>query len=423
MNVAVLGAGYVGLVQAAGLTSLGHHVRLGESNPDRVDELRARKIPIYEPGLSELIEKAFDDGLLSVHTSNLDAVSGTDVVFLTLPTPPNGDGSADLRVVEAVVDELTQVMTADQLIVTKSTVPVGTAETLRTRLRVHGCDVGVVSNPEFLAEGSAVADFMRAERIVIGAFEEAHADIVADLYSGLPAQIVKTDPASAELVKYAANAYLATRLTFANAIANISEEVGADALQVLEAVGMDRRIGRHFMTPGPGYGGSCFPKDTRALLAISTGLGYPFPLLEAVVATDALQRQRIVDRSIDLLGGAEGKRVAIWGVAFKARTDDFRESPALIIARGLAAAGATVTMTDPEAVTDEFFQSDDPIETVRDADLLIVATEWPEFRRVDLDEVAKAMAGRLVYDVRNLLDADAVRHAGLDYIALGRPNA
>ncbi len=423
MNVAVLGAGYVGLVQAAGLTSLGHHVRLGEPSPQRVDELRARKVPIFEPGLGELLERAFDNGLLAVFTSNAEAVEGTDVIFLTLPTPPAGDGSADLRIVESVVDELAPLLTAGQLIVTKSTVPVGTAHALRERLRSVGCEAGVVSNPEFLAEGSAVADFMRAERIVIGAFDDAHADTVGDLYAGLPAQIVKTDPVSAELVKYAANAYLATRLTFANAIANLSEEVGADALQVLEAVGMDRRIGRHFMRPGPGYGGSCFPKDTRALLSIADGLGYPYPLLRAVVETDAYQRTRIVDRAIAMLGEPAGKKVAIWGVAFKARTDDTRESPALIIARELAAAGASIVMTDPEAVTNEFPQTDDPVTATADADLLIVATEWPEFRRVEFDAVAAAMRGRMVYDVRNLLDPAAVRNAGLDYVALGRPLA
>lgn len=423
MKVAVIGAGYVGLVQAGGLTSLGHHVRLGESNPQRVDELRARKIPIYEPGLTELLGRAFDNGLLSVHSSNLDAVDGVDVIFLTLPTPPNGDGSADLRIVRRVVEELIPVLTDDQLIVTKSTVPVGTAAALRDRLREVGCGAGVVSNPEFLAEGSAVADFMRAERIVIGAFESDQADVVGDLYAGLPAELVKTDPPSAELLKYAANAYLATRLTFANAIANLSEEVGADALEVLEGLGMDRRIGRHFMRPGPGYGGSCFPKDTRALLSMANDIGYPFPLLGAVVETDALQRTRIVDRVLGLLAGIDAPKVAIWGVAFKARTDDARESPAIVIARSLAERGIGVAMTDPEAVTDEFFQTDDPVEAARDADLLIVATEWPEFRRVELEQVAAAMRGRTVYDVRNLLDPEAVRQAGLQYIALGRPNA
>lgn len=421
MQVAVLGAGYVGLVQAGGLTSLGHHVRLGESNPQRVDELRARKIPIYEPGLGELIERGFDGGLLSVHQSNLEAVEGCEVIFLTLPTPPNGDGSADLRIVESVVDELAAVLTAGQLLVTKSTVPVGTAARIRERLRGMGCDAGVVSNPEFLAEGSAVSDFMRAERVIIGAFEADHADRVADLYVGLPAEIVKTDPASAELVKYAANAYLATRLTFANAIANIAEEVGADALEVLDAVGMDRRIGRHFMRPGPGYGGSCFPKDTRALLAMTGALGYPFPLLEAVVETDALQRRRIVDRTVGLLAGLEHPRVAVWGVAFKARTDDARESPAVVIAQGLAGQGIDVVMTDPEAVTTEFAQVDDPVDAARGADLVLVATEWPEFRRVDMRAVADVMRGELVYDVRNVLDPDAVRAAGLTYVALGRP--
>lgn len=423
MQVAVLGAGYVGLVQAGGLTSLGHHVRLGESNPQRVDELRARKIPIYEPGLGELIDRGFENGLLSVHQSNLEAVDGCDVIFLTLPTPPNGDGSADLRIVESVVDELAPVLSAGQLLVTKSTVPVGTAARLRDRLRQRGCAVGVVSNPEFLAEGSAVSDFMRAERIIVGAFETEHADRVADLYVGLPAEIVKTDPASAELVKYAANAYLATRLTFANAVANLAEEVGADALEVLEAVGMDRRIGRHFMRPGPGYGGSCFPKDTRALLAMAESLGYPFPLLEAVIETDAMQRTRIVERTVELLAGREDPTVAMWGVAFKARTDDARESPAVVMARALAARGVRVVLTDPEAVTSEFPQVEDPVDAARGADVVLVATEWPEFRRVDMAAVAGVMRGDVVYDVRNVLDPDAVRAAGLTYLALGRPRA
>jgi UDPglucose 6-dehydrogenase len=327
-----------------------------------------------------------------------------------------------LRILEAVVDELAAVMVDDQLVVTKSTVPVGTALALRERLRSRGCGVGVVSNPEFLAEGSAVADFLRAERIVIGAFEDRDADIVGNLYAELPGQIVKTDPVSAELVKYAANAYLATRLTFANAIANISEEVGADALEVLQAVGMDRRIGPHFMHPGPGYGGSCFPKDTRALLSITDSIGYPFPLLQAVVSTDAMQRARILDRTERLLGGCSGKKVAMWGAAFKARTDDTRESPALILARGLIERGATVVVTDPEAETHEFSQFDDPVDAARDADLVIVATEWPEFRRVDFSRLAEVMRGRTIYDVRNLLDPDVVREAGLEYIGLGRPN-
>lgn len=421
MKVAVLGAGYVGLVQAGGLTSLGHQVRLGESNPSRVDELAARKIPIYEPGLTELIDRAFDNGLLSVHASNLEAVDGADVIFLTLPTPPNGDGSADLTIVRAVVEELIPVLGSGQLLVTKSTVPVGTAAAIRDRLVEAGCDARVVANPEFLAEGSAVADFMRAERIVIGAFEPQHADVIGDLYAGLPAELVKTDPASAELVKYAANAYLATRLTFANTIANLSEEVGADALQVLEALGMDRRIGRHFMRPGPGYGGSCFPKDTRALLAMAAELEYPYPLLQAVVDTDSYQRARILERVLGMIEGVDDPVVAIWGVAFKARTDDARESPAVVIAQQLAERGVRIVMSDPVASTAEFPQVDDPVDCASGADLVLVATEWPEFRRVDFDRVADAMRGDLVYDARNLLDPDTVRAAGLRYVALGRP--
>lgn len=421
MNVAVIGAGYVGLVQSAGLTHLGHTVTLGEANADRVADLRAGRIPIFEPGLAELIERAIENDLLFFESDNHAAVRGADVIFLTLPTPPGADGHADLRIVKSVAAELAEVLTPDQLLVTKSTVPVGTAESLRSILREKGCEAGVLSNPEFLAEGTAVDDFMRSDRIVIGAFEQDHGDRVAALYTGLEGEILITDPVSAELVKYASNAYLATRLTFANAISNISEEVGADAVQVLEAMGLDSRIGPKFLRPGPGYGGSCFPKDTAALLGITAGVGYDFPLLEAVIATDHYQRSRIIEKAGAMLGGAAGKRIAVWGVAFKANTDDVRESPAVRIARGLADAGAAIVMTDPEARTDEFPVVDDPVLAAENADMVIIATEWPEFIHADFAKVAEVMAGDIVYDVRNLLDPEAVRAAGLTYIAIGRP--
>jgi UDPglucose 6-dehydrogenase len=422
VDIAVIGAGYVGLIQAAGLAHLGYRVRIGESNGDRVSSLGEGRLPIYEPGLGDLFERALYQGLISFHHDNLEAVDGAQVVFLTLPTPPNGSGAADLSIIEKVVDQIGPHLGPDVTLVTKSTVPVGTAARLQSRLRELGSEAGVVANPEFIAEGHAVDDFLKAERVVIGAFDHSHGRRVAELYRGLEAEVVLTDPATAELVKYAANAYLATRLTYANSIANIAEAVGADALTVLHAMGMDRRIGSAFLRPGPGYGGSCFPKDTRAFLAIAENSGYDFSLLRAVVETDERQRTRIVDRCVALLDGSlEGKRIGIWGIAFKAGTDDIRESPALRLAAALSLLGADVVMTDPEADTEDFTTEPNPVAAAEGADLLLVATEWPEFIRVPFDEVAKAMTGDIVYDVRNLLDPEAVRQAGLRYVGLGRP--
>ena len=424
MEVAVIGAGYVGLIQAAGLAHLGNRVRLGESNGGRVAALKRGELPIYEPGLGDLFDRAVNQGLLSFHTDNLAAVHGAQVVFLTLPTPPDGNGAADLSFIEAVIDEIGPHLGPDVTLVTKSTVPVGTAARLQQRLADLGSDAGIVSNPEFIAEGHAVDDFLKAERVVIGAFERSHANRVAHLYRGLSAEIVVTDPATAELVKYASNAYLATRLTYANSIANLAEDLGADAPTVLRAMGLDRRIGPAFLRPGPGYGGSCFPKDTRAFLAIALNHGYDFSILRAVIEADELQRTRIVDRCAALLDGSlEGKRIAVWGIAFKAGTDDTRESPALRLAAGLSLLGADVVMTDPEASTDDFVTMPNPVAASRDAELVLVATEWPEFLRAELDEVAKVMAGDIVFDVRNLLDPSAVRAAGLRYVGLGRPTA
>jgi UDPglucose 6-dehydrogenase len=422
MEIAVIGAGYVGLVQAAGLAHLGHRVRLGEVNGDRVRLLRDGTFPIFEPGLAELFEQGMLQGQISVHSDNLDAIDGAAVVFLTLPTPPGSDGRANLSFIDDVVDQIAPHLHPEAILVTKSTVPVGTAERIRKRLRDLGCGAGVVSNPEFLSEGNAVEDFLRAERIVVGAFEDEHGHVIADLYRGLPAKVVLTDPVSAELTKYAANAYLATRLTFANSISNLAEELGADALQVIEGVGLDRRIGHHFMRPGPGYGGSCFPKDTSAMLAMSRHIGYDFAILEAVVRTNDLQRSRIVDRCEQLLGGLDGRRIGVWGIAFKAGTDDVRDSPAVALADALAARGATVTMYDPEATVDRHPVAASALDAADGAELLLVATEWPVFQQVPADRVAERMAGDLVYDVRNLLDPATVRAAGLRYVGLGRPN-
>ena len=422
MEVAVIGAGYVGLVTGAGLANLGHTVRVGESNPERVEMLGAGQVPIFEHGLPDLLGRAIERDTISFHTSNMEAVEGATLVFLCLPTPESEDGRADLSFIHAVIDELAN--DVETTFVIKSTVPPGTAASLRKRLADLGSSARLVSHPEFLREGKAVEDFMEPDRIVIGAYDQADAELVASLYRSIDTEVVVTDPTSSEMIKYANNAYLAARLTFANALANVCEAVGADVLDVIRGIGLDHRIGPHFLQPGPGYGGSCFPKDTAALIAVAGDAGYDFQLLRAVIEADHEQRRRVAEKVRQAAGGGlHRRRVAMWGVAFKAGTDDVRESPALRIARLLQADGAEVVAYDPEAQSDELTMASDPIAAATDADVLLVATEWPEFATVDMTRVAAVMKGHRVVDARNLLDSASVRAAGLDYWGLGRPGA
>jgi UDPglucose 6-dehydrogenase len=424
VDIAIIGAGYVGLVTGAGLAELGNTVRLGEANADRVAMLEAGDVPIYEEGLPELLSRARDRGAISFHSSNSEAVNGARLVFLCLPTPEGPDGRADLSFIHTVVDELADEVGEGSIFVVKSTVPPGTVAGLRKRLADRGSQARVVSHPEFLREGKAVDDFLNPDRVVVGAYENDVAEVVASLYGDLDTEVVVTDPTSAEMIKYASNAYLAARLTFVNTLANVCEAVGADVLDVINGIGLDHRIGPHFLKPGPGYGGSCFPKDTAALIAVAEDAGYEFDLLKAVIEADHEQRRRIAERVRQAAGGGlRGRRVAMWGVAFKAGTDDVRESPALRIARLLLDDGAEVVAYDPEANSAELEQAPDPISAVAGADVLLVATEWPEFVSVDMKQVADAMKGYRVVDARNLLDPAAVRAAGLDYWGLGRPGA
>jgi UDPglucose 6-dehydrogenase len=422
VEVAVIGAGYVGLVTGAGLANLGHTVRVGESNPERVEMLGAGQVPIFEHGLPDLLGRAIERDTISFHTSNMEAVEGATLVFLCLPTPESEDGRADLSFIHAVIDELAN--DVETTFVIKSTVPPGTAASLRKRLADLGSSARLVSHPEFLREGKAVEDFMEPDRIVIGAYDQADAELVASLYRSIDTEVVVTDPTSSEMIKYANNAYLAARLTFANALANVCEAVGADVLDVIRGIGLDHRIGPHFLQPGPGYGGSCFPKDTAALIAVAGDAGYDFQLLRAVIEADHEQRRRVAEKVRQAAGGGlHRRRVAMWGVAFKAGTDDVRESPALRIARLLQADGAEVVAYDPEAQSDELTMASDPIAAATDADVLLVATEWPEFATVDMTRVAAVMKGHRVVDARNLHDSASVRAAGLDYWGLGRPGA
>lgn len=424
MDTAIIGAGYVGLVTGAGLAHLGHRIRMGEADAQRVEQLRNGVVPIFEEGLPALLASATERELISFHTSNQEAVAGSRLVFLCLPTPEGEDGRADLRYINAVIDELANEVDPDVIFVVKSTVPPGTVSGLRKRLADLGSQARIVSHPEFLREGRAVEDFLEPDRIVIGAWEEDDADAVAALYAGVDTRLVRTDPTSAEMIKYANNAYLATRLTFVNTLANVCEAVGADILDVVEGIGLDHRIGPHFLQPGPGYGGSCFPKDTSALIAVAADAGYDFELLRAVIEADEEQRRRVAEKVRQAAGGGlQGRRIAMWGVAFKAGTDDLRESPALRIAALLQADGAEVVAYDPEATTDLLTMASDPLAAATDADVLLVATEWPEFTTVDLAEVARVMRGHRVVDARNLLNPKSVRAVGLDYWGLGRPGA
>jgi UDPglucose 6-dehydrogenase len=424
MRVSIIGAGYVGLVTGAGLADLGHTVRLGEANADRVASLKRGETPIFEHGLPELIARGTERGLLSFYNSNPEAVAGAELVFLCLPTPEGPDGRADLQFVESVIDELANQLDEGCLFVVKSTVPPGTVASLAKRLADLGSSASVVSHPEFLREGRAVDDFMRPDRIVIGALEDSHGERVAALYQTLETRVIVTDPTSAEMIKYASNSYLAARLTFVNALANVCEAVGADIVDVIQGLGSDHRIGPHFLQPGPGYGGSCFPKDTSALIAVAEDAGYDFQLLRAVIEADEQQRRRIAEKvRLAAGGGLRGRKVAMWGISFKAGTDDVRESPAVRIANLLIEDGAEVVAYDPEASVPGIAAADSPAAAADGADVVLVATEWPEFSTVDLVDVARRMRGHRIVDARNLLDPKAVRAAGLDYWGLGRPRA
>ena len=423
METAVIGAGYVGLVQAAGLAALGHRVRVGERSEARLAMLEAGQMPIYEPDLDRLISDGTSSGLLTFHGSNSDAVAHAQVVFIAVPTPPAADGSADTAIVEAVVDEIAAALPGGALVVMKSTVPAGSTQRFQSALDQAGATATVLSNPEFLREGSAVADFFHPDRVVIGTRSQDASEIMIELYRGLDAPVVVTDPISSEMIKYGANAYLASRITFANAMANLCESVGADARDVLLGMGYDRRIGFHFFNPGPGYGGSCFPKDTRALVAIADGHGYDFSLLKGVIDVNEQQRARIVDKVRAAAGGAlSGKTVGLWGLAFKAGTDDIRESPAVDLALRLRAEGAVVRAYDPKvkAAIDAVERVPDAIDAAKDADVLLIATEWSEFRSIDLRDVRDAMRGSAIVDARNLLDRRAAERLGFTYSGVGR---
>jgi UDPglucose 6-dehydrogenase len=418
-RIAIFGAGYVGLVTGACFADLGHEVVLRDILPERVEQLRAGEVPIYEPGLDEVLERSRDR--ISFTLDVREAVAGADFLYVAVGTPPTYAGDADLSAVWTVVDELPD--DARATIVMKSTVPVGTGEKVRAALDARGLEaVGYVSNPEFTAEGTAVRDFMEPDRVVIGAFDEEEGDAVEALHAGIDAPVVRADVNSAEMIKLAANAFLVTRISFINEIANVCELVGADVEHVAAGIGLDHRLGPHFLRAGIGWGGSCFPKDSLALKQLAANSGYHFHLMNAVIEVNELQKRRVLQKLQRHLGALRGKRVALLGLAFKPNTDDMREAPSLVLASRLIAEGAEVRGWDPIARPDlqGVALCDSPLEAVTDADAAVIVTEWPQLLEFPSEETRRAMRHPLIVDGRNLLDADAMRALGFAYEGMGR---
>ena len=423
----VIGAGWVGLVTAACFAELGHEVVVRDIVPDRIADLDAGRISIYEPGLTELL--AANRERLNFTLDLGQVFDSARIAFVCVPTPPTYSGEADLSAVWRVLDELPE-PAERAILVMKSTVPVGTGANVRFRLDGRGlAHVGYVSNPEFLAEGTALRDFRNPDRIVVGAFDDADGDAVTALYEPIDAPVVRADVASAEMVKLASNAFLATKISFINEIANVCEETGADVSLVAQGMGLDRRIGSLFLRPGIGYSGSCLPKDVSALKQLAGNSGYHFQLLTAVIEVNELQKRRVVSKLVKHLGGLRGKSVALLGLAFKPNTNDMRDAPSLILGPRLLAEGAEVRGWDPIALEEarSVLRGVDLRESLLDAvtgaDAAVIVTEWDELKDLANPEVLAAMRNPLIVDGRNLLDPDATRAAGFAYEAIGRASS
>ena len=424
-RIAVVGTGYVGLTTGACLAHLGHTVVCADIDADKIAKLRDGIIPIVELGLAELVTEGIASGRLSFVVGSVEAAKNCEVAFLCVPTPQGEDGSADLSYVQRASEEISAALPFEAIVVNKSTVPVGSTKVVEKALKRP--DVKVVSNPEFLREGSAVQDFLKPDRVVVGSDDQAAAMKVASLYDGLSTRVIITDPASAETIKYAANAFLATKLSFINAIAAICEGVGADINDVVIGIGSDKRIGENFLRPGPGWGGSCFPKDSRALIKIAEDADYSFDLLKGVITVNDQQLDRVADKIRIAAGGnLSGKVVAVWGLTFKAGTDDLRDSPAIAIIERLMKLGARVQAYDPTVnVIRPGIPSDLVIaascgEATAQADVLAVLTEWDEFKWVSASETSTHMTGKQIIDARNLLDRKDWERAGFTYQGIGR---
>lgn len=442
MKICIFGAGYVGLVAAACFAESGNSVIAVDVDEQKIEGLKNGIIPIYEPGLKEMILRNQEDGRLTFTTDSVMAVQSSLVSFIAVGTPPGEDGSADLKYVLSVAREIGRNMTGFKIIVDKSTVPVGTADKVRTAIQEEldkrgvSLEFDVVSNPEFLKEGAAIDDFMKPDRVVIGTDNVRTAEIMKELYDPFmrrQSRMIIMDIRSAEMTKYAANAMLATRISFMNQIANLCERMGADVAAVREGIGSDSRIGYDFLFPGPGYGGSCFPKDVKALIMTAEECDYDFMLLKAVEAVNERQKEVLAEKLIKELGAPDqeqpltGRTIVCWGLSFKPRTDDMREAPSLTIIERLLAAGATVRAHDPEALTeakkhfgDRIQYSTNQYKILDSADALIVITDWHEYRNPDFDRIKSALKSPLVVDGRNLYRPDRMAASGFRYMPLGR---
>ena len=423
-KVAIIGTGYVGLTTGACFAHIGHDVICADIDPVRVEKLQRGEIPIVEAGLDTLVAEGIRSGRLSFVLGAEGAAADCEFAYLCVPTPQSASGAADLSYIIAAAEQIAAVLPDNAVVVNKSTVPVGSTKVVERAL--NRPEIKVVSNPEFLREGSAVHDFLHPDRIVIGSDDQAAAIKVASLYLGVPAPLIVTSPASAETIKYAANAFLATKISYINAVAAVCEAVGADVNDVVLGIGYDKRIGQEFLKPGPGWGGSCFPKDTHALIHIAESAGYDFGLLRGVVTVNDEQRERIVAKVRRACGGTiAGKTLAVWGLTFKARTDDLRDSPSIAITQRLIEEGATIRAYDPTvhapiAQLPTAHICGDAYAACEGADVVVVLTEWDEFRWVEVDKVADSVNAKAIVDARNLLDANSYRQAGFTYVGVGR---
>ncbi len=432
MHIAVIGAGYVGLVTGACFAEFGVHVTCVDVDADKIERLKQGQIPIYEPGLEQLVTKNTQAGRLHFTTDLSTAVEQALVILLAVGTPPNADGSADLSYLEEAARQTARAMNGYKVLVTKSTVPVGTGEHVRRLVKEHQpkpFNFAIVSNPEFLREGAAIDDFMRPDRVVIGSNDEEATAIMRDLYRPLyliETPFVITTVETAELIKYAANAFLATKISFINEIANLCDSVGADVHDVARAIGMDNRIGRKFLHAGPGFGGSCFPKDTRALVQLARAHGTESLIVSAVVEVNERQRRLMIEKIERLLGNLRGKEIAVLGLAFKPETDDMREAPAVDIVRALLERGARVRAYDPVAidaarkVLPDITYAADEYAAVEGADALVFVTEWNQFRALDMERIRRLLRQPKIADLRNIYEPEAMRALGFDYVGVGR---
>lgn len=429
--IGVVGVGYVGLTTGACLAHIGHTVVCGDVDEAKIGKLRNGEIPIVEEGLSEIVREGISAGRLEFVVGATEVAQRCDIVFLCVPTPQDDDGSADLRYIKAASAEIGPVLRSGAIVVNKSTVPVGT--TIVVDDVIQRPDITVVSHPEFLREGTAVSDFLHPDRVVVGADDRSAAKKVADLYSSIDTQVIITDAASAETIKYAANGFLAMKISFVNAVAAMCEAVGADVVDVVEGIGSDRRIGREFLRPGPGWGGSCFPKDSHALVHVAASHGYDFSMMRGVIEVNTEQRERMVRKVQHAVGTTDlsGTTISVLGLTFKAGTDDLRDSPSLAVIGRLRELGAAVRAFDPttigslSALQESFLEGIDVQQSIDDAltgaDALVILTEWPEFKSLDLERAKTLLTGSAIVDTRNILDPQSVRAAGLRYDGVGRP--